>query len=83
MQATASSVIERLEDVVRPHLRFLKPGENLAPDQNLGEIGLDSLASINLLVEIEEEFGIMIPDEELDENTFNSLSSLETLIEKL
>ena len=81
MQATASGVTQRLEAMIRPHLRFLKEEESLTADQNLGEAGLDSLASINLLVEIEGEFDIMIPDEDLDENTFTTLANLAQLVE--
>ncbi len=81
MQSSPSSLSARLESLIRPHLRFLKSEETLDAGQSLGEAGLDSLASIDLLVEIESEFGIMIPDEDLDENTFSSLNSLAALIE--
>jgi acyl carrier protein len=68
---------------VRPHLRLLKNDDRLDPDENLGETGLDSLASIDLLGKIEDAFGIMIPDEALTENTFTSLTTLAELVESL
>ena len=75
-----SDLRRRIEKIVRPHLKFLGADVPLRGDQSLGEAGLDSLASINLLVDLESEFGIAIPDELLDENTFSSLEQLEHLV---
>ena len=71
---------ERVEKVLRPNLKFHAADAPLEPDQNLGELGLDSLASINLLFDLETEFGVTIPDEALDENTFATLANLEAVI---
>lgn len=83
--ATTSSLTDiptRLESLLRPRLRLLEDGGSLDPEQNLGKAGLDSLATIELLVEIEETFETTIPDEEIDENTFNSLSTIARLVER-
>lgn len=73
--------IEKVESVVRPHLKFLKPGDPLGVEQPLGEVGLDSMASIDLLLDLEDTFGIQIPDEELTENTFANLVEIQKLVE--
>ncbi|MEX2578405.1 MAG: phosphopantetheine-binding protein [Verrucomicrobiales bacterium] len=75
-----ASVQARIEDIVRPNLRFLAKGDSVGAEDNLGELGLDSLASINLLFDLESEFGVTIPDDVLDENTFTSLARLEELL---
>ena len=54
-----SELLNLLEVLVRPHLKFLSGESPLDIDQNLGEAGLDSMASIDLLVKLEEEFEIV------------------------
>jgi len=76
-----TDTLKRLQAIVRPHLRFLPPGAPLSADASLGEAGLDSMASIDLLLQLEDEFGIEIPDEALDENTFASLDRLRELVD--
>ena len=53
------------EDSVRELLAaFLKvPPEHLAPETELQELGLDSLAAVELIFEIEERFGVRVPGE--------------------
>ena len=79
MEATAS--LEKLEAVVRPHLKFLKEGDPLSPEQDLGEAGLDSMASIDLLLDLEESFDVSISDDLLTEDSFSSLAEIQKLIE--
>tara|TARA_R110002096_G_scaffold342549_5_gene535561 strand:- start:8054 stop:8323 length:270 start_codon:yes stop_codon:yes gene_type:complete len=78
----STEITHRLESLLRPHLRLLAAEIDLAPDQHLGQAGLDSLASIELLVQIEDEFGAMIPDEAIDENTFTSLTTLAQVVSR-
>lgn len=70
-----------LEALVRPHLKFLKAGDPLSPEDSLGELGLDSMASIDLLLALEEGFGIRIDDEQITENSFATLADLQRLVE--
>lgn len=79
MQITES--IAEIEAVVRPHLKFLDEADALAPDQDLGEAGLDSMASIDLLLDIEDRFGIAIPDDLLTEDSFTSLAEIGKMLE--
>jgi acyl carrier protein len=73
--------LEKLESVVRPHLKFLSAGDTLEPTQDLGEAGLDSMASIDLLLDLEDSFGISISDDHLTENSFLNLVEIMKLIE--
>ncbi|TKC20147.1 acyl carrier protein [Robertmurraya kyonggiensis] len=45
-------------------------------DENLRDLGLDSLATIELLLEIEEYYDISFPDEYLSEKTFSTANQL-------
>ncbi len=76
----ADSLAE-IEAVVRPHLKFLEADAPLGAEDNLGEAGLDSMASIDLLLDLEERFDITIQDDLLTENSFASLSEIAKLIE--
>lgn len=55
------SVQDRILRVVSSLKRI--PLESVTPDSNLQELGLDSLDSVNLLFELENEFNVSIPDE--------------------
>lgn len=79
MQTTES--LAEIEAVVRPHLKFLEESDALSPDQNLGEAGLDSMASIDLLLDIEDRFGVAIPDELLTEDSFSTLSEIAKMLD--
>ncbi|MEM9280437.1 MAG: phosphopantetheine-binding protein [Verrucomicrobiota bacterium] len=78
-----NSIREELVRVLRPNLKFLPAGEAIDPEASLGELGLDSLASVNLLFDLESELNISIPDDVLDENTFSSLQHLESVLTRL
>ncbi|NLT71403.1 MAG: acyl carrier protein [Verrucomicrobiaceae bacterium] len=73
--------LENLEAVVRPHLKFLNAGDTLDPRQDLGEAGLDSMASIDLLLDLENHFGVSISDDDLTENSFLNLEEILKLLE--
>jgi acyl carrier protein len=62
-------VTEASEDSVRQLLAaFLKlPPARLLPDTRLDELGLDSLAAVELIFEIEERFGVRVPNERVAE----------------
>ena len=80
MHSTAS--LEKLEAVVRPHLKFLKHEDSLGPEQSLGEAGLDSMASIDLLLDLEDAFDVTIQDDLLTENSFANLVEIQNLIDE-
>ena len=83
MEITDSSLHQRIENLLRPNLKFLTDDAPIPGGASLGSLGLDSLASINVLFDLESEFGISIPDDMLDENTFSSIGHLEALLVKL
>lgn len=56
--------------------RFNKYEVPLTSDTSLIAIGVDSLDTISLLVDIEEQLGVVIPDEQLDASVFETVKSL-------
>lgn len=83
MPDTAIDLASQLEDLLRPHLRFLKAGDAVPMDEDLGRLGLDSMASIDLLMEIEGKLGLQIPDEMMTTDTFSTGNHLLAVLQKL
>jgi acyl carrier protein len=61
-----------IEALIRPHLTLLRSDVPVAPDLDLRTAGLDSLGLVELLVNIEDTFGIEFPDELLTAQTFRT-----------
>jgi acyl carrier protein len=56
-------------------------GREVSPDEQLIENGvLTSLQTVELVTFLEERFGIMIEDEEFDEENFGSVEAIATLV---
>jgi acyl carrier protein len=62
--------------VVRRHLSFLPAADELVADASLRQLGLDSLAAIDLLLDLEQTFGVVFPDKELTEETFRTAADI-------
>ncbi len=58
--------------------RFNKPREELTPESDLFQaLAIDSFQAMELLTEIEEKFGIEVPDYEIqDIRTFQALAEV-------
>lgn len=80
---TDTDLNSQLQDILRPHLRFLKTEEAVPMDADLGRLGLDSMASIDLLMDIEARLGVQIPDEMMTVDTFATGNHLLAVLEKL
>jgi acyl carrier protein len=52
-------------------------------DEDLGKLGLDSMASIDLLMDIESQLGVQIPDAMMTVDTFATGNHLLAVIAKL
>lgn len=58
------------------HLRYLDPDVQLRPDMDLRALGLDSMRAVGLLLDIEDEYGVVLPDSALTPETFRSAEGL-------
>ncbi len=54
--------------------------EAISPDATLTELGLDSLTIVELLFDVEDEFGIEVPE---DRVTFQTLAEAAALVDEL
>jgi acyl carrier protein len=83
MTRTDDEISLKIQEVLRSHLRFLAPDAPIPPSEALGTLGLDSMAAVNLLLDIETAFGVQIPDDLLRAETFETLASLEATFRPL
>ena len=71
---------DRFEAMVRAALRLLSAGEELRPDLNTATAGLDSLAAVELLINIEAAYDIAISEELLQLDSFATPGALWKLV---
>jgi acyl carrier protein len=62
-----------------------KPGAGpmLPPEASLSELGVSSLKMVTLMLSIEVEFDLSIPQNEITPEHFRSISSIEALLARL
>jgi acyl carrier protein len=51
-------------------------------DRQLSELGLSSLKMVNLMLSVEMEFDIMIPQADITPENFHNLASIAALVER-
>jgi acyl carrier protein len=73
---------EKFTDVLRPHLPFLTEGRLLAAEDRLRDLGLNSMQAIEVLFAVEDAYGVAIPDDKLNDETFETAGSLWRIIEE-
>ncbi|MFD0279919.1 phosphopantetheine-binding protein [Kitasatospora sp. NPDC127111] len=73
---TNASWDERYEAVLTDLLPRLAEERPLPADRELRTAGLDSMATVELLVRLEEAYQVAIPDEELGPGAFDTVGSL-------
>lgn len=73
---------QKFADVVRPFLKF-HGGAPLSAGSRLFDLGLDSMQAVELLFAIEDAYGVELPDDKLNDATFETLGSLWTVVDSL
>ncbi len=71
----------RLLQLLKPRLHLQAETEALSLDADLARLGLDSMTSIDLLMDIEREFGIVIQDEQITTDFFSTPATILRVIE--
>lgn len=79
----ATAVRERLLSLVAQLLG--KPGEaqSIPPDARLSELGMSSIKMVNLMLAVEGEFDLSIPQNDITPENFRSVQSIEALMARL
>ena len=77
-----TSVDEQYEAILRQHM----PVEDdfaFQDDTELGKVGLDSLTAVDVMLSLEDTFGITFPDTMLTYDTFRHFASLRDAVQSL
>jgi acyl carrier protein len=76
-------VHERIRTIVGEHGRLSIAVDQLTDDASLYQAGLTSHASVNLMLALEESFGIEFPERLLRRRTFESISAIAGAVREL
>jgi acyl carrier protein len=83
IEAAAATEIEgRLREIVVRSLRLSKQADEIKGLDLISELGVTSIDALEILINVEMEFGIEIPDEDLSARLVASLGHLARYIEK-
>jgi len=79
----AQSVDDRIAGVVRRLLADHSIDRAIGPDEDLRQAGLSSLDMVSLVLSIEEEFDLMVPEVSIMPSNFRSIAAIGRLVESL
>ena len=74
---------ERIVGLVERILERTAGAAPVEPRARLAELGMSSMKMINLMIAIEVEFDLSIPQAEITPDNFESIASVETLVVRL
>lgn len=66
----------RVRRIVADHGKLGVDVDTLSTDADLYEVGLTSFATVQLMLALEEEFDVEIPDRLLNRRTFQSIAAM-------
>ena len=71
---------QHIREFIFNELIFVAEPEKFSDDDDLLEAGLDSMGIMRLIIHIEEQFSVTLPDSEIDPDNVNSFNALEKWI---
>ena len=75
-------MITKLKSFIFTDLVFIENPATFKPDDDLFQAGLDSMSIMRLVMFIEDNFGICLPDDELAPENLQTLNRLMAWIER-
>jgi len=79
---TRKEILEQTYLLLEPWLNDIDESDQINEEANLlADMGLDSVAILQLILEIEKQFNITIQDNELDSDVFSKMANLIDIIE--
>ena len=79
----ASGTADRITALVRAILEKRAITRAVGRDDVLTDCGISSLDMVNLMLAVEGEFDLKIPDRDMTPANFRTIARIETLVEKL
>ena len=81
--ATNGSAKDRVAGIVLEILERRSVTQQVLADDDLQNVGLTSLDMVNLMLSVEAEFGLSIPDMDMTPRNFRSISAIDALVTTL
>jgi acyl carrier protein len=81
--SSSNSQEDRVVDVVKRLLAELSINRPVCSDDDLREVGLSSLDMVNLMLSVEAEFDLEIPEIDITSANFRSISAISNLVTTL
>ena len=75
-------MLNKLKSFIFEELVFVDNPQEFSEDDDLLEAGLDSMGIMRLVIFIEEEYGVLLPDEELEPENLQTLKRLVAWIKR-
>jgi acyl carrier protein len=69
--------------ILREHVRLSVDVDSLDPDSDLYRAGMTSHASVNLMLALEDKFGVEFPERMLRRRTFETIANIRGAVEEL
>lgn len=82
-QPLAPTTEGRLRGIVSSILERHMPRKVFSRDETLAAIGLASFDMISLMLAVESEFNLTIPQNEITADTFRSIATIEAMVHRL
>ena len=76
-------MIDQIREVLRQHARLAVDVSTLGPESDLYAAGLTSHATVNLMVALEDEFGVEFPERLLKRRSFESIAAIQSALSEL
>jgi len=73
----------KFEEILRAHLPFISANDEVTWNDELRDLGLDSIGMVDLLSRLESEYQVKFVDEALEMETFATPGTLWTTLSKL
>ena len=83
LDRTNENVADRVAALVRKVLDREEINKTVAPDDDLRASGLSSLGLVNLMLSVETEFDLKIPERDMTPANFRSLTRIVELVDAL
>jgi len=83
LDSAASTIRARVAELVRQLLAKRAIERTLGDDDDLGDSGLSSLDMVNLMLAVESEFDLTIPERDMRPANFRTIARIEALVASL
>ena len=74
---------ERVIEIVRERLAKRGLDRTISPEDDLNEMGLSSLDMVNLMLRVETEYDLQIPEADMTGENFRSVAKISLLVSTL